>query len=98
MPTPQALAQRSDHLALIAAFNAWTAARAAGGRGAGADFARQHFLSEQVRTYPWFDFLGEGVCCWHLHTPEHCSMCVRPQWTAANTRSTSCVFAPSQPV
>lgn len=44
----QALAQRSDHLAVIAAFNAWTAARAAGGRGAGADFARQHFLSDQV--------------------------------------------------
>jgi hypothetical protein len=44
----QAVAQRSDHLAVIAAFNAWSAARAAGGRGAGADFARQHFLSDQV--------------------------------------------------
>lgn len=46
--TLQALAQRSDHLAVIAAFNAWTAARAAGGRGAAADFARTHFMNDQV--------------------------------------------------
>lgn len=44
----QAFAQRSDHLAVIAAFNAWSAAKAAGGRGAAADFARQHFMSDQV--------------------------------------------------
>jgi hypothetical protein len=47
----QAFAQRSDHLALIAAFNGWVAARAVGGRGSGTDFARQHFLSEQVRVH-----------------------------------------------
>lgn len=45
----QALTQRSDHLAVIAAFTAWSSARAAGGRAAGAEFARQHFLSDQVR-------------------------------------------------
>jgi hypothetical protein len=45
----QAYRQRSDHLAVVAAYNGWVAARAAGGRGAGADFARQHFVSEQVR-------------------------------------------------
>lgn len=73
-PTLQALAQRSDHLALIAAFNAWTAARAAGGRGAGADFARQHFLSEQVRTRG-FDF-GAGVCVVGVCTSQSTAACV----------------------
>jgi hypothetical protein len=50
----QAYSQRSDHLAVVAAYNGWVAARAAGGRSAGADFARQHFLSEQVHR----------LCCW----------------------------------
>eukprot|EP00882_Tetradesmus_deserticola_P011147 GHRQ01011788.1.p1 GENE.GHRQ01011788.1~~GHRQ01011788.1.p1 ORF type:complete len:340 (+),score=172.49 GHRQ01011788.1:429-1448(+) len=45
---PQAYSQRSDHLAAVAAYNGWVAARAAGGRSAGAEFARQHFVSEQV--------------------------------------------------
>jgi hypothetical protein len=45
----QAYSQRSDHLAAVAAYNGWVAARAAGGRGAAAEFARQHFVSEQVR-------------------------------------------------
>ncbi|KAF8055672.1 DHX57 [Scenedesmus sp. PABB004] len=45
---PQAYAQRSDHLALVAAFDGWSAARAAGGRGAGREFAQANFVSEQV--------------------------------------------------
>jgi len=49
----QAYSQRSDHLALIAAFNGWSGARAAGGRLTGAEFARQYSLSEQVREECW---------------------------------------------
>eukprot|EP00775_Hariotina_reticulata_P004412 gene4412-4665_t len=45
---PQAYSQRSDHLAVIAAFNGWIAARTAGGRSGGVDFARQYSLSDQV--------------------------------------------------
>jgi hypothetical protein len=56
----QAYSQRSDHLAAVAAYNGWVAARAAGGRGAAADFVRQHFVSEQVRSSWRWDF------CVHL--------------------------------
>eukprot|EP00879_Flechtneria_rotunda_P019881 GHRR01020897.1.p1 GENE.GHRR01020897.1~~GHRR01020897.1.p1 ORF type:complete len:959 (+),score=404.55 GHRR01020897.1:326-3202(+) len=45
---PQAISQRSDHLAVIAAFNGWSAAKASGGRSASVDFCQQYFVSEQV--------------------------------------------------
>jgi hypothetical protein len=63
-PPLQALVQRSDHLAVIAAFNAWTAARASGGRGAAADFARSHFMNDQVGAWgAWFGVGGRGGGC-----------------------------------
>ena len=45
---PAAYAYRSDHLALVAAFAGWEAARRRGGRRAAAEFSSAHFLSEQA--------------------------------------------------
>jgi len=44
---------------VITAFNGWLTARAAGGRGAAADFARQNFLSDQVGVW-----LAKLRGCW----------------------------------
>lgn len=48
-----AYAQRSDHLAIVAAYNGWLSARAAGGRREAAEYCSKSFLSYQVR-----------ACCW----------------------------------
>jgi hypothetical protein len=48
-----AYAQRSDHLAIVAAYNGWLSARAAGGRREAAEYCSKSFLSYQV----W-------ACCW----------------------------------
>jgi HrpA-like RNA helicase len=45
---PAAYAYRSDHLALVAAFAGWEAARRQGGRRAAAEFASQNFVSDQA--------------------------------------------------
>lgn len=65
MPSTQAYAQRSDHLAIVAAFNGWAAARASGGRSAGSDFARASWLSEQV----WLEqfFVAQHTLFLRLH-------------------------------
>jgi hypothetical protein len=55
----QAYAQRSDHLAIIAAFNGWLAARGACGRAGGGEFARRHWLSEQAR---WLGVVLAWMC------------------------------------
>jgi hypothetical protein len=39
---------KSDHLALVVAFDAWQRALDGGGRGAAAAFCAQHFISHQV--------------------------------------------------
>jgi ATP-dependent RNA helicase DHX57 len=44
-----AFKQRSDHIALIGAYNAWAGALAAGGRRAAAELAGRCFLSDQVK-------------------------------------------------
>ena len=41
-------AHKSDHLAIVAAFNGWQAARERGGPGAGRAFCEEHFLSGQT--------------------------------------------------
>lgn len=82
----QAYSQRSDHLAVVAAYNGWVAARAAGGRSAGADFARQHFVSEQVRrlitTHALAMFAGidKGLAEYiYMHTYAHSEQLQRMQ-------------------
>lgn len=45
---PAAYDFRSDHLALVAAFAGWEAARRRGGRRAAAEFSGRNFLSDQV--------------------------------------------------
>jgi len=45
---PAAYDYRSDHLALVAAFAGWEAARRKGGRRAAAEFSARSFVSDQV--------------------------------------------------
>ena len=40
---------KSDHLAVVVAFDAWQRAGETGGRGAAATFCSQHFISHQAR-------------------------------------------------
>jgi ATP-dependent RNA helicase DHX57 len=44
---------KSDHLAVVAAYNGWVAAVERGGRGAGQDFCAQHFVSDQAMEVRW---------------------------------------------
>lgn len=66
---PAAYAYRSDHLALVAAFAGWEAARRQGGRRAAAEYSMRNFISDQVRRG---EEAGEGVCSWlqQLHGAE----------------------------
>ncbi|GAX74060.1 hypothetical protein CEUSTIGMA_g1510.t1 [Chlamydomonas eustigma] len=43
-----AIAARSDHVALVAAFNGWCKAKSKGGYSAGSEYCRSHMLSEST--------------------------------------------------